>query len=379
MRFFLIFLLVVVAGVLGWAVSTETFNKPSVFILSVIVATLSGYLIAETFFSKRRKDYQNNLEIYKKDVISLKEQNDILQKQASLSTPESEVSEMRVQLQATTLQKNKLDADFLQQATTITSLNVKFETLRKEYDRLRDNANINAASVSAESNALRDSLEQAQTDLSIAKNYIGELERQNQLFAEKLADSAAQAHLVAGEAQEEEVRFLADEDTEENTLLAQTPDDSVPHRLLSAYDEEETAPLDNNAADLATFNFMASPDDIGDTIETKTNERQHEAVSDSSTKQETPTAKTKLGKADDLKVIEGIGPKIEGILKAAGIANWQELSEVSVENLKATMKAAGTQYNTTDPSSWVQQALLLAQGEFEKFKDLTALLGSRKK
>lgn len=37
---------------------------------------------------------------------------------------------------------------------------------------------------------------------------------------------------------------------------------------------------------------------------------------------------------DDLKAIEGIGPKIEGLLNSAGIKTWRELADSSVEVLR---------------------------------------------
>jgi predicted flap endonuclease-1-like 5' DNA nuclease len=85
------------------------------------------------------------------------------------------------------------------------------------------------------------------------------------------------------------------------------------------------------------------------------------------------------GASDDLKVIEGIGPKIESILKAAGIENWHDLAEASVTNLKGVMEQAGSRYRLNDPSTWPEQARLLSNSEWDKFKIYTDyLIGGRK-
>jgi predicted flap endonuclease-1-like 5' DNA nuclease len=80
------------------------------------------------------------------------------------------------------------------------------------------------------------------------------------------------------------------------------------------------------------------------------------------------------GSSDDLKVIEGIGPKIESILKAAGIDNWHDLAEASVTNLKGVLEQAGSRYRLNDPSTWPEQARLLAGSEWDKFKIYTDYL-----
>jgi predicted flap endonuclease-1-like 5' DNA nuclease len=80
------------------------------------------------------------------------------------------------------------------------------------------------------------------------------------------------------------------------------------------------------------------------------------------------------GSSDDLKVIEGIGPKIESILKAAGIGNWHDLAEATVTNLKGVLEQAGSRYRLNDPSTWPEQARLLAGSEWDKFKIYTDYL-----
>jgi hypothetical protein len=83
---------------------------------------------------------------------------------------------------------------------------------------------------------------------------------------------------------------------------------------------------------------------------------------------------------DNLKVVEGIGPKIEGLLKKTGINTWEDLSKSNPESLKNILKDAGDRFTFHDPSTWSEQAALANQdkwNELEEFQDF--LSGGRKK
>jgi len=69
---------------------------------------------------------------------------------------------------------------------------------------------------------------------------------------------------------------------------------------------------------------------------------------------------------DNLQIIEGIGPKIESLLKGAGINSWIELANTDNEKLKEIMVSAGSRYKMHDPTSWPQQAELAYKGDWEK-------------
>jgi len=71
---------------------------------------------------------------------------------------------------------------------------------------------------------------------------------------------------------------------------------------------------------------------------------------------------------DDLKIVEGIGPKIEGLLKADGISNWNDLATAEPPKIKAILTAAGDRYRLADPTTWPKQAALAAKGSWEELK-----------
>lgn len=90
--------------------------------------------------------------------------------------------------------------------------------------------------------------------------------------------------------------------------------------------------------------------------------------------------KEKGPKLDDLKIVEGIGPKIETLLKEGGINTWAELAEAPVDRLKEILDAAGPRYQIHDPGTWPAQAKLAAEGKWDELKALQEeLTGGRDK
>lgn len=76
-------------------------------------------------------------------------------------------------------------------------------------------------------------------------------------------------------------------------------------------------------------------------------------------------------RVDDLKAVEGIGPKIAELLESAGIGSWRRLAETDVAELSALLDQAGPRFRIHDPGSWPAQAELLAAGRWDEFKKLT--------
>lgn len=72
---------------------------------------------------------------------------------------------------------------------------------------------------------------------------------------------------------------------------------------------------------------------------------------------------------DDLKIVEGIGPKIESLLNNAGILTFQQLAAASVERLTEILEAAGNRYKMHDPSTWARQAQLAFEGKWDELKE----------
>lgn len=87
-----------------------------------------------------------------------------------------------------------------------------------------------------------------------------------------------------------------------------------------------------------------------------------------------------LEAVDDLKKIEGIGPKIATLLNDNGIRTWAKLADTPVEALQAILRKAGDRFKMHDPSSWPDQARLAAEGRWQELDELQdILLGGREK
>jgi NADH-quinone oxidoreductase subunit I len=69
---------------------------------------------------------------------------------------------------------------------------------------------------------------------------------------------------------------------------------------------------------------------------------------------------------DDLKRIEGIGPKISGLLGAAGINTFSQLAAVEVDRITQILEEADPKLlQLADPKTWPRQAKLAAEGKWE--------------
>jgi hypothetical protein len=72
--------------------------------------------------------------------------------------------------------------------------------------------------------------------------------------------------------------------------------------------------------------------------------------------------------ADDLKLIEGIGPKIAGLLQMKGISTFTQLAETEPARLERILKESGLRI--ADPTTWPDQARLAAAHNWEALDQL---------
>jgi large subunit ribosomal protein L4 len=95
-------------------------------------------------------------------------------------------------------------------------------------------------------------------------------------------------------------------------------------------------------------------------------------------KAEAKPAKKVEASSDDLKRIEGIGPKISDALIAAGISTFAQLETASEDQLKAALETAGVRL-APSLGTWAEQAGFLAKGDEDGFKALTDKLTAGRK
>lgn len=85
-------------------------------------------------------------------------------------------------------------------------------------------------------------------------------------------------------------------------------------------------------------------------------------------KEETSKPVASADPVDDLTKIEGIGEKIAEVLKAQGIASFEDLSSSKVGDLRTWLSDAGL--SSHEPKTWSKQATLAKHGKWDELKTL---------
>jgi large subunit ribosomal protein L27 len=73
---------------------------------------------------------------------------------------------------------------------------------------------------------------------------------------------------------------------------------------------------------------------------------------------------------DNFEIIEGIGPKINGVLHAAGVHTFDQLAKMDIPSVSKILDAAGPNFKLANPESWATQSALCASGSWEALKKL---------
>ena len=71
---------------------------------------------------------------------------------------------------------------------------------------------------------------------------------------------------------------------------------------------------------------------------------------------------------DDLTLVEGIGPKIEELLMAAGIDTHAKLAVCPVEEIRHVLDAAGPAFKIANPGTWPRQAGLIVRNDWAELR-----------
>lgn len=74
--------------------------------------------------------------------------------------------------------------------------------------------------------------------------------------------------------------------------------------------------------------------------------------------------------ANDLTVVEGIGPKINALFHDNGIKTFAQLAAATVPQMRAILDKGGARFRIANPSTWAQQAALAAENRWLELKKL---------
>ncbi|SDG82982.1 50S ribosomal protein L21 [Winogradskyella thalassocola] len=80
--------------------------------------------------------------------------------------------------------------------------------------------------------------------------------------------------------------------------------------------------------------------------------------------------KKATGKADDLKKIEGAGPKAAEALVAAGFETFEKVANAKPEELSTVLSEASSRLAHIVTDTWPKQAKLAADGKWDELKEL---------
>ena len=130
------------------------------------------------------------------------------------------------------------------------------------------------------------------------------------------------------------------------------------------------------ANDWAADNYVEAPFDVYNSVVSLDKKK---ATTSKTKVTATTTTSSDTKKTDNLKKIEGIGPKIAELLAKAGIKTFADLSATKKSTLKGILKDAGSRYKMHDPTTWPSQAKLAAKGKWAKLEALQAQLKGGKK
>ena len=167
-------------------------------------------------------------------------------------------------------------------------------------------------------------------------------------------------------------RGVSDEDLDEVKEFDenQTTGPAITGKQMPQYAQAEAdaeADLDNLLAEEAQFAAAAAVEEVEE--ETAVPEKENETVEE---------AEPVAVESDDLKKIEGIGPKIEELLNNAGIQTYGQLADSDVDQLKQILTNAGTRYKLADPISWPGQAKLAVAGDWDSLDALQDQLSAER-
>jgi len=180
-----------------------------------------------------------------------------------------------------------------------------------------------------------------------------------QLYTSAIADSVVEGHLVAA--------------TNATEMAAATPAPKAAktaEKPVAKVTKKPVAPKADAEAPKETAEVKDAPAEKVETVEAKPKKAAAEKTEKAEAKPKAakkPAAKKT--EADDLKKIEGIGPKIAEVLGEAGVTTFKQLSDMDRDAIKKILDTVST-LKSKEPKTWPQQAQLAADEKWDELKKL---------
>ena len=408
-------------------------------LIAFLFGLLVGYLLRSTkvrALKRELKDKKKELSDAQAKIGALQDElalKDADIKRASFAVQEAEAKAERIEQEKAVLHKQvfQLNADLDQQRLATNTFETEVISLRQELDDLKNQNTKLSATITTDDNAT-DELAQLQSTHNATNARIASLEKRlDQLAAENVSLKDAVEDLQANETNQPaqiispppskpkvvlphdemassvhpmpglpDASVIEDEPeqifTQDKSVLSEKlVDDSIEKDDLTliegigpflekklngigVYTYEEISTWDSNRIKVVTntighFKGRIEKDRWVEQAAALALKKQEEPEVFTTPSQDAWTTDT-----EDLKIIEGIGPKIEGLLKEAGIVNWDELADASIDLLKSVLDNAGPRFRMHDPETWPTQAQLAIRGEWKLLKEYQdELIGGR--
>ncbi len=71
---------------------------------------------------------------------------------------------------------------------------------------------------------------------------------------------------------------------------------------------------------------------------------------------------------ESLQQVEGVGPKIEGLLHAGGVLTMKQFATVDTDLVQKILNNAGPRYTMHTPKTWAKQAALIVDEKWDELK-----------
>ena len=192
---------------------------------------------------------------------------------------------------------------------------------------------------------------------------------------EEEAKKAEQARKEELAKKEEEARKIKQAKEEEAKKAEEARKEELAKKEEEARKIEEARKAEAKKAEEARKEELAKKEEEARKIEEARKEeakKAEEARKEELAKQEEAARKAAAARTlvpDDLKLIEGIGPKIHNLLTNVGIITFKQLANKSVHELQDILDDAGPRYRIARPSTWPRQAQMAAAGDMNGLKN----------
>jgi predicted flap endonuclease-1-like 5' DNA nuclease len=364
MRLLFPILAVLLVGCIAWMYHYGMVgHHPAIFPISCAGALLTGYLAADSLMNQKVEALNAEIEKRAKESIKFHEQVQSLQKQVALSVPHSEMEDLRLRLKTVEAEKAKIQNDFIAHSTTIATLNNRLTTLKTAHEALKVDADA-AGSLNSEVSVLQEALTESREKLAAIASENDDLRDKVDMFEKaalgRVANGAFRYAQPDGEVVKSEAKsdfFVEDTGKPEVTSATVEPDLEITNEDLI----EDNAKIEpSKGAEMGIPMAMK--------VVAPANPENTEANAPVIPKM-TP---------DNLQAIEGIGPKVEQILKEGGVTTWKVLAETDIIKLRMILASAGDEYRLLDPVGWAAQAKMLMENDWEALRKHLEWLKPRK-